>query len=929
MKASSTSRAEHSRPHGPRQRHGPRMGQAAMAVPDHRLEREQQQDLISLMAASPRLQRQCSCGSPAATGGSCAACERKAVGLGPLAIQGKLAIGATDDPLEHEADRLAEQVMRAPEPPRQHPCDVGGSCSGARSGAQAEAPQILQTKPVGAGHPALTAAPPSVLDVIRSPGRPLDPLTRAFMEPRFGHDFSDVRVHTGADASQSALEIGARAYTAGSSIVFAEGQASTSTYEGRRLLAHELAHVVQQGKAKRAPTVVRRAPWGTCPAGPRRAANNPFVYQPAELYALGQYKLHNPTHCVLTNEMLAAGIVPSCGGTEKATLKAIFAHFHHEHEVSRRTVASPKDVTRRPEAKSGALIQSGIEKVKALQQPDIVDITAQEVYDITTTGQAGAKRNKFSSRYIPLLRAITNQSWSAGTRLKAFVPLTYKIPKIGTICYGPTDFSRWPGVIQYEAIKPEEEKTKEKKKKKSEKDDKKKDKQDKKEDKKKGGAPGGNVGFGIGLFSSGGGKGNAVLGVAINAHGNAYGTASAGIVYDANGNAVGAAAVSAGAHVSGNVAGAANVGAGHHASTDAAAVAGAGTSAHTDTIAVAGASSGSARNTSTVTIATVGQGDAKDLDQTAMAQSGGPQGDSPGGGQKAGQPGGPAYDGPAGQGTTPQTAVQGGASGPLQIPGKSNAESAKIVADAARIDAELQKATPAQKDLLVYLAQQSDNLQYEVADAQWVFTFMEATKGLSEADIRFLQQQQWRPTEHITPEDLRKQIDERLRNRNRPMADAGKGTKPANKPDTPEKKDRTNQENQGTAAEVKKPEDATKAASLDASTDSRHAETDQEAFKRLLERAKKYDWAHMRAAGVLIYGKDGKVYAPATVTGQLYISTVIRGKPTRVTADIAGILKKGKNEDILEIRSCSIVVAVDGRVGPGSMLTGLKIDLSP
>jgi hypothetical protein len=910
MKARSTAKPEQNRQRAGSHHCGDGKAPQAMALPDNRLEMEQQQDLLSLMSGSPRLQRSCGCGSPSAGGGSCAACEAKAKGASSLMLQKKLAIGPADDPLEREADRVADQVMAAP----------------ARSSVRNVTPPIQRFTRQGEG--TMATAPASVERVLASPGRPLERSLREDMEQRFGYDFSAVRVHTGVSASQSALDIGARAYTAGLSIVFAEGQHSTSTYVGKRLLAHELAHVVQQGQAERAPTVIRRTPWGACPEGPRRSANNPIVYGPAELYAVGQYKLRNPSHCVLTNEMLAAGIVPSCQGSENATVKAIFAHFHHEHEVSRRSVASPKDVTRRPEGKSGALIQSGVEKVKALQQPDIVDITAQEVYDITTTGQAGAKRNKFKSRYIPLLKVITNKFWSAGTRLKAFAPLTYKIPKIGTICYGPTDFSRWPGVIQYEAIKPEEEKQKQKDKKKAEKDDKQKDKKSKEEDKKKGGAPGGNVGFGIGLFSSGGGKGNAVLGVAINAHGNAYGTASAGIVYDANGNAVGAAAVSAGAHVSGNVAAGANVGAGHHVSTDAAAVAGAGTATHTDVIAVAGASTGSAQNTSTVTIATVGQGDSKDIDQKAIAQSTGRGSDSSEGGQKPGQPVGTAQKG-TGPETARQTDAQGGTSGPLQIPGKSNAESAKIVADAARIDAELQKATPAQKDLLIFLAQQSENLAYEVADAQWVFTFMAATKGLSDADIKYLQQQQWQPTEHITPEELRKQIDDRLRNRTGQTGGAMKGTRPAKKPDTPETKDRKNQDEKGTVADVKKPEDAAKAASLDEATDPRHPETNQEAFQRLHERAQKYDWAHMRGSGVIYFGKGGKVYAPNIVSGQLYISTVIKGKRTRFTADVAGILRKEKGEDILEIRSCSIVVATDGRVGPGSMLVGLKIELSP
>lgn len=89
-------------------------------------------------------------------------------------------------------------------------------------------------------------APPIVHEVLRSPGQPLDAATRAFMEPRFGHDFSRVRVHSGAAAEQSARDVDADAYTVGHDVVFGAGRLAPESHEGRRLLAHELTHVVQQ-----------------------------------------------------------------------------------------------------------------------------------------------------------------------------------------------------------------------------------------------------------------------------------------------------------------------------------------------------------------------------------------------------------------------------------------------------------------------------------------------------------------------------------------------------------------------------------------------------------------------------------------------------------------------------------------------------------
>lgn len=88
--------------------------------------------------------------------------------------------------------------------------------------------------------------PSIVHEVLSSPGQPLDPATRAFMEPRFGHDFSKVRVHTDEKAVKSTQAVDSLAYTVGRDIVFGQGQYTPQTVQGQRLLAHELTHVLQQ-----------------------------------------------------------------------------------------------------------------------------------------------------------------------------------------------------------------------------------------------------------------------------------------------------------------------------------------------------------------------------------------------------------------------------------------------------------------------------------------------------------------------------------------------------------------------------------------------------------------------------------------------------------------------------------------------------------
>jgi hypothetical protein len=92
----------------------------------------------------------------------------------------------------------------------------------------------------------ISAVPPIVHQVLRSAGQPIDTATRAAMERRFGYDFAGVRFHIGSEAEQSAAAVNALAYTVGHHVVFGAGQYSPHTDDGRRLIAHELAHVVQQ-----------------------------------------------------------------------------------------------------------------------------------------------------------------------------------------------------------------------------------------------------------------------------------------------------------------------------------------------------------------------------------------------------------------------------------------------------------------------------------------------------------------------------------------------------------------------------------------------------------------------------------------------------------------------------------------------------------
>lgn len=168
---------------------------------------------------------------------------RPSPGRSHQAIQAKLAVGPVDDPLEREADAVAEAIGGG----RLVPYVAPGAQSVQRKCASCEEEEsTLRRKESAGSSGAAGSAPLAVHGVLRSQGAPLDAATRSYFEPRFGRDFGEVRVHTGGEAERSAQQIGARAYTAGADIVFGAREYAPQTQAGRMLLAHELTHVLQQ-----------------------------------------------------------------------------------------------------------------------------------------------------------------------------------------------------------------------------------------------------------------------------------------------------------------------------------------------------------------------------------------------------------------------------------------------------------------------------------------------------------------------------------------------------------------------------------------------------------------------------------------------------------------------------------------------------------
>jgi hypothetical protein len=176
------------------------------------------------LVANRVLQRKCACGGTPGPSGECEACRKKK----RSGLQTKLRVNEPGDIYEQEAERIADQVTTKP----------------AHGGVRGAPPHIQRYSQQSDGQ--MNVAPASVDQVLTTPGRPLEPAVQQDMAQRFGYDFSKVQVHSGAAAEQSARHVNARAYTVGRDIVFGSGEYAPGTIEGKRLLAHELTHVVQQ-----------------------------------------------------------------------------------------------------------------------------------------------------------------------------------------------------------------------------------------------------------------------------------------------------------------------------------------------------------------------------------------------------------------------------------------------------------------------------------------------------------------------------------------------------------------------------------------------------------------------------------------------------------------------------------------------------------
>ncbi len=202
-------------------------------------------------------------------------------------IQAKLAISHPGDPYEQEADRVADQVLRMPEPAASERVTAPASgeepriqrmCAGCEE--EEEEAMAVQAKTAPGHTPDVAPGAEAQVNALQGGGQPLPPSIRAFFEPRFGRDFSQVRIHTDSRAAESARAVNALGYTLNRNVVFGAGQYAPETVTGQQLLAHELTHVVQQTERpssgdvqtsvslqrQQAPAAAGPQSWASCPS---------------------------------------------------------------------------------------------------------------------------------------------------------------------------------------------------------------------------------------------------------------------------------------------------------------------------------------------------------------------------------------------------------------------------------------------------------------------------------------------------------------------------------------------------------------------------------------------------------------------------------------------------------------------------------------
>ena len=211
----------------------------------------------------------------------------------PVFIQAKLTVGSVDDPMEHEADVIADQVMRMPD-----------STQIQRKCAHCEEEEKPQRKPMvsfiqrkkQAAETEIDENVNAQIESSKGAGSPMSRDTKSFMESRFGNDFSQIKIHTDSNAVQLSKSLNAQAFAVGNDLFFNEGNYAPESESGKHLLAHELVHTIQQGRQKQA---VQKQSNKDDPASGWETDQESFAKRMAERHLSTERKVVDPVRKVV------------------------------------------------------------------------------------------------------------------------------------------------------------------------------------------------------------------------------------------------------------------------------------------------------------------------------------------------------------------------------------------------------------------------------------------------------------------------------------------------------------------------------------------------------------------------------------------------------------------------------------------------------
>jgi Domain of unknown function (DUF4157) len=641
----------------------------------------------------------------------------------------------------------------------------------------------LQPKAQPGQVPTVTPDLAGRIQALRGGGRELPAAERTFFEPRFGQDFGGVRVHSDGTAAELTRAIQARAFTVGRDVVFGAGQYAPGSSEGRRLLAHELTHTIQQGKA---PAIRTRAIDHTTKSG----ATTQEAVPDKQSSDLG-YSIH--VRACTTEGLQRAKVGESedaLGGCGICLLRVLGGKGFAEGGKRAHSA-----VMKRMRKLTPWLLAE--ERIKSMRDSDgeldllistqkfqtlLSKLTKKAAKSPTTTGSEKIpdifdpvhERPGATKKAVAIGEIKPDSPWGRdeGEKImpeymakvqEVFGPDTLVVPFKLPLLPGPILFpeptrpkncpvqklyiAHWKmGIHLYRCEPPYRELVsrpecsckqakkggkKEKNKKKEEEQGTKKqpNKKQKKTQPKQPKRPvqaSRNFGIGLAINSSFSGGGNAGVGIAINSSGTAYGTAGAGFLYNSHGTMIGGVGAGASIGSTSTLVGAAGAGLTKSSQATAAGAAGAGKAEGVNISGAGLAGAGKAQNVDVTGAGVAGKGTAKDVTGDVSGK---------------------------------ETSSTVGGAGAQSPPTPSSPEFKAAQAQARRAEKAIAGATPAQMELIRWLAGHAPDQFKRVPNAAWIEDLLAATKDLSLEQVAQLKQVGWDPA----PEHSREQMQQQLR----------------------------------------------------------------------------------------------------------------------------------------------------------------------